>query len=298
MNFIVTGGLGFIGSHVSSQLLGKGEVTIVDNLHTGKESNLPQGCNFIKGNSGQLKDRVNGGINAIFHQGIFSSAPMYKQNVFLASRAVSEFGHLMEFARVNDAKVVVASTSSLYRGIPGRQKEDVHIEPFDFYTKARYKMEKIAEEYSKNYGMKNVVLRYFSVYGPGEAHKKEYANLISQFIWAMERQEGIEIYGDGRQERDFIYIADVVEANMLALEYGDFGIFNVGTGNAYSLNQVMGLIEKLAGKKIKTKNIPNPIDDYVEHTLADTAKAEKLLGFRAETDLETGIRKSMGLVQP
>ncbi|MEM2915573.1 MAG: NAD-dependent epimerase/dehydratase family protein, partial [Candidatus Bathyarchaeia archaeon] len=139
---------------------------------------------------------------------------------------------------------------------------------------------------------KSVELRFFSVYGPKERFKGEYANVISQFLWSMLKDEPPIILGDGTQTRDFIHIDDVIDALILAMDK-DFGceIFNVGTGVAHNFNQIVEILNKVLGKNIKPIYKPNPISNYVFHTLADTTKAEKILGFKAKITLEEGIRK-------
>ena len=140
--------------------------------------------------------------------------------------------------------------------------------------------------------MKVIGLRYFSVYGPHEKSKGKYANLISQFLWNLQKDESPVVYGDGTQTRDFIYVDDVIEANMLAMDSERrFGIFNVGTGRSITVNEMVDLLNKKLGKNIKPRYIENPLRNYVQHTLADTSKAEKELGFKAKTSLEQGIDK-------
>ena len=292
MNLIVTGGLGFIGSHISKRLVEQGEtVWAVDNLHTGKKENLPEGCEFKEGSAGEIGKLGIESADAIFHEGIYSSSPMYREDRFLVSKAVSDFVGLMEFAREKNSNVIVASTSSLYNGVPCPQKESAEVAVNDFYTEARYFIERVGEAYSKIYGMDVAMLRYFSVYGPGEGHKGRYANLVSQIIWANTSGKEMEIYGDGIQGRDFVYIDDVVNANLLAMRSKGFGVFNVGTGKEHTLNQVMEIVENASVKKIDKKYVQNPIENYVEHTCADTRRAEEGLGFRAEISLEEGVRK-------
>jgi len=167
----------------------------------------------------------------------------------------------------------------------------MRIIPSDFYTEGRYAMERIAEVYNKLYGLKCIVLRLFSVYGPREEYKGKYANLVSQFLWSINKDEQPIIFGDGTQTRDFIWVKDVVKAYLLAMEKDiDFDVFNVGTGKNYSLNEVVEIINKTLGKNVKPKYVENPIKNYVFHTLADTTKAENVLKFKAKVSLEDGIK--------
>ncbi len=293
MKFVVTGGAGFIGSNLVERLVKEGnDVIVIDNLHTGSLENL-KGLNikFLKGNAGEI-DRIVEPIDGIFHIGIFSSSPMFKKNRELIVRAIDDWIKILEFATKNKIKVVLTSSSSIYNGNSLPWREDMQIIPTDFYTEARYAMERIAKVYNDFYGTKVVILRLFSVYGEKEEFKKEYANLVTQFILAALKNETIKIFGNGMQTRDFIYVQDVVEAFIKAMNSNiDFDIFNVGFGKNYSLNEVIAMVSQILDKEVKVKYVENPIKNYVWHTLADTTKAEEKLGFKAKVKLEEGIKK-------
>lgn len=299
MKILVTGGLGFIGSHITEHLVKEGhDVTVLDNLHTGSEENIAAIKNKIKiirGRAVEVKN-IKECFDVIFHEGIYSSSPMYKENPYLIAEVIEDFIALLEYARAKGAKIVFSSTSSLYSGLNPPHREDMAIRVTDLYTEARLWMERLAELYHTLYGVRVIGLRYFSVYGPHEKSKGKYANLISQFLWAMRKGEAPVIYGDGSQTRDFVYVDDVVEANMLVAKSSvDFGIFNVGTGKATSINDMVMLLNKKLGTNIKPKYIENPVKNYVQHTLADTSKAEKILGFKAKVNLEEGIERLLKL---
>ncbi|MGC8993450.1 MAG: NAD-dependent epimerase/dehydratase family protein [Candidatus Aenigmatarchaeota archaeon] len=293
MRFVVTGGAGFIGSNLVERLIKEGnDVIVIDNLHTGSLENL-KGLNirFLKGYAGEI-DKVAEPIDGIFHLGIFSSSPMYKKNRELIVKAIDDWIKILEFATKNKIKVVLTSSSSVYNGNPLPWKEDTQIIPTDFYTETRYAMERIAKVYHDLYGTKIVILRLFSVYGEKEEFKGEYANLVTQFILAALKGETIKIFGNGTQTRDFIYVQDVVEAFIKAMNSNiDFDIFNVGFGKNYSLNEVIAMVSQILDKEVKVKYVENPIKNYVWHTLADTTKAEEILGFKARVNLEEGIKK-------
>jgi UDP-glucose 4-epimerase len=298
MKILVTGGAGFIGSNLVARLAKEGhEVTVLDNLHSGSEQNLG-GLNvkLVKGGAGDLDKLDVGKPEAIFHQGVYSSSPMYKENPRLVAKALDDFIVLLEFAKKCGAQVVFASTSSMYNGISPPHKEDIIPKVTDFYTEARIAMERMAELYHRLYGMKVIGLRYFSVYGPHEEAKGKYANLVSQFLWAMKRGEQPVIYGDGTQTRDFTYVDDVVEANVLAMRsQAKFGMYNVGTGRTYTLNQLVAMLNAQLGTSLAPAYIENKIKNYVQATLADTSKAKSELGFEAKTTLEQGITKLIAL---
>ena len=293
MSILVTGGAGFIGSNLVEALLRDGEeVVVLDNMHTGSPANLAglngslnlirSGCNDLPGLELQPEQ--------IYHLGIPSSSPMYKANPLLVGEAINGFISVLETARHSGARLVYASSSSLYSGLLPPHREDMTIAVTDYYTEARLAMERLAELYHRLYGVPSAGMRFFSVYGPREESKKQYANMVSQFLWQMRRGEVPVIYGDGSQTRDFIHVHDVVQALRLAMESDYQGVLNVGTGRTCSFNEVIGMINAELGTDIKQKYIENPIKNYVQDTLADTGKCREVLGFEARVSLEEGIR--------
>lgn len=291
MEIIVTGGCGFIGSNLVERLLKeRHSVKVFDNMHTGDPSNLKGLTVKIFCEPYSKIDSLVQKPGMIFHLGIPSSSPMYKNNPKLVGEAINDAIGIFDFAKKNSCKVVYASSSSLYNGNKPPYREDMPIHVTDYYTECRYAIERLAKLYNTLHDVKSVGLRFFSVYGPKEKYKGKYANIVTQFLWAMLKNEQPLIFGDGNQTRDFVYVGDVVEALMLAMEK-DFEceIFNVGTGVAHSFNQIVDLLNEKLGKNIKPIHKPMPITNYVFETLADTAKAKKILGFKAKTTLEEGI---------
>lgn len=294
MRVLVTGGLGFIGSHTAERLVTEGhDVHVLDNMHTGSEANVSAIRTRIKitrGDAGTLAT-VPGKFDAVFHAGVYSSSPMYREQPQLTAKAVADWVSILEYCRKNDSTLAFASSSSLYNGNRPPQKEGMGIMVTDFYTEARYAMERLAELYNSLYSLPSAGLRYFSVYGPREQSKGRYANLLSQFLWAMRAGLQPVIYGDGTQARDFIHVDDVVNANLLALSYGGHGIFNVGTGKSTTLNDAVALLNRELGTAIRPKYEKNPIANYVSQTLADTSLAAGKLRFRASIPVEEGVRR-------
>ena len=292
MEILVTGGCGFIGSNLVERLVKEcHSVTVFDNLHTGNLKNI-EGLDVKFFN--EPYNRVSAfvpKVDVIFHLGIPSSTPMYKRKPRLVGEAINDAIEIFEYAKEKKCEVVYASSSSIYNGNEVPYREDMPVYITDYYTECRYTIERIAKLYNILHGVKSVGLRFFSLYGPKERYKGEYANIISQFLWTLQNNESPIIFGDGTQTRDFTHVGDAVEALILAVEK-DFEceIFNVGTGLAYSFNQVVEILNRLLGKNIKPVYKPNPIKNYVYHTLADTTKAEKVLGFKAKITLEEGIR--------
>ena len=292
MDVLVTGGCGFIGSNLADRLVKEGHrVTVFDNLSTGNLRNV-EGLNvrFFNESYSRLNDLVPK-TDAIFHIGIPSSSPMYKRNPGLVGEAINDAIHVLEYAREKGCKVVYASSSSIYNGNEVPYREDMPVYITDYYTECRYSIERLAKLYNILHGVKSVGLRFFSVYGPKEEYKGVYANTVSQFLWSMQKNEVPIIFGDGTQTRDLTHVSDVVDALVLAWKKAfESEIFNVGTGVSYSFNQLVEILNRLLGKNVKPGYKPNPIKNYVNHTLADTSKAEKLLGFKAKITLEEGLK--------
>ncbi len=290
MKALVTGGAGFIGSNLVEALVDDYEVTVLDNFHTGSMDNLAAASRDITVIKGSCNDAMSFGLkpDVIFHRGIPSSSPMYKRNPLLVGEAINDMVNIMELARqAGSQKVILASSSSLYNGLTPPHKEDMAIKVTDYYTEARLAIERMAELYRMLYGIDYAALRFFSVYGPHEEAKRQYANMISQFLWEMRAGKAPVIFGDGTQTRDFIYVKDLIEGIILASRKGT-GILNLGTGKAHRFNDVINVLDNMLGTKIQPVYKDNPIGNYVMHTLADISKM-KALGFEPKYTLEKGI---------
>lgn len=290
MDILVTGGAGFIGSNLVDALSKEHQITVLDNFHTGSMENLNGSQKEIRVLRGSCNDCLSLDLkpDLIFHLGIPSSSPMYKKNPLLVGEALNGMIAVMELARRSGSlKVVFASSSSLYNGVPIPHREDAAIPVSDFYTEARLAVERVAELYYRLYDLDYAGLRFFSVYGPHEEAKKQYANMVTQFLWEMQADRPPVIYGNGEQTRDFTYVQDVVDALILASKKGT-GIFNVGTGKAHSFNHVIEILNKKLGKNLSPEYKENPIKNYVMHTQADMSKTKKL-GFEPRFSLEDGI---------
>jgi len=292
LRILVTGGAGFIGSNLVEDLLAEGsDVTVLDCMDTGSVRNL----SGLEGRLDIIEARCSEipGLDlepdAIFHLGIPSSSPMYKRDPSLVGKAINESIAVFELAMKSGARVVYASSSSLYSGLKPPHNEKMQFKVTDYYTEARLCIERMAELYHSLYGLSSAGMRFFSVYGPKEKEKGQYANMVSQFLWQLLDGKQPVIYGDGAQTRDFVYVKDVVRAMRLAMASDFQGVVNVGTGNAYSFNDVLMMLQDRLGLEAEPRYVENPIKNYVMHTLADTAKAEEALGFRARCSLKEGI---------
>ncbi|RLG14774.1 MAG: nucleoside-diphosphate sugar epimerase [Candidatus Nanohalarchaeota archaeon] len=296
--YIVTGGAGFIGSTLTDRLIKEGnEIIVIDNLHSGSENNLNSKAKFIKSNvmKVDLNDAIFDGVDGIYHLGVYSSSPMYKNNPLLVGYAINGYINLLEKAKKDKIPVVIASTSSVYAEQEPRHHEKMEVLVTDYYTEARHNMERLSRLYSKLHGVSVINLRLFAVYGKKEKSKGTYANLVSQFLWSIQEGKPPIVYGDGSQTRDFTYVDDIVEAFILSMNYlkdkkGVWYILNAGTGKSYTINEMIEILNKKLGTDIEPEHIiPNPIKNYVMHTLADTSKAERIIGFKAKYSLEEGI---------
>lgn len=296
MRIVVTGGAGFIGSNLVEELVRRGRnVTVIDNFSTGSMENLKSvrgKVKVIRASCSKLPKLRLPRTELVFHVGIPSSSPMYRENPLLVGEAINDFINVLEFAKKNRSKIVYASTSSMYCRCPPPHRENMASEPFDYYTEARLVMERLARMYHELHGVNSVGMRFFSVYGPHEQAKGRYANVVSQFLWAMRDGKAPVIYGDGTQTRDFVHVSDVVKACLKAAEV-ELGceVINVGTGKSASFNRVIELLNEFMGKSIKPRYLPNPIKNYVYRTLADLTKASKLLGYKPDVSLEDGIKR-------
>ncbi len=295
---VVTGGAGFVGSNLVKSIYKSNEVDVVDSMSTGKESNLPR-ASAGKGFRLFRDDARNIGLHCsdseiIFHLGSYSSSKMYGERPALVGDTISVMTSVLEYARRYDSAVVLASSSSVYNGISPPHREDAMLRVRSLSGEANIASERIGELYSEMYGMDVTAMRLFSVYGFGETSKGEYANPVSQFIWAVKARRHPLIYGDGSQRRDFVFVSDVVEALKKAVGYRGFGIFNVGTGQNFSLNELLEKIYGQYGSVVKARYADIPVKNYLVETLADTTKASEVLDFRAEVSLDQGISMLLG----
>jgi UDP-glucose 4-epimerase len=297
MKILITGGAGFIGSNLVHNLVEEGhQVVIVDNLSTGDIKNLSAVKDKIKFIEAPCMDvlELDGleNLDGIYHYGIPSTTELYRDNRLLVGEAVNEFTKILELAKRENCKLIYASSSSVYNSNKPPFHEEMEVLIKDFYTEARYLMERMAKLYYDFYGVKSIGFRFFSVYGPREEAKKTFANLVSQFLWDMKAKKSPLLYGDGSQTRDFTFVDDINNGFKLGMKSDlEHDVFNLGTGSCYSLNKLVDILNKILGADIKPAYQENPLKNYVQETLADTSKAKEKLGFEARTGLEEGIRK-------
>ncbi|MCX6819345.1 MAG: SDR family NAD(P)-dependent oxidoreductase [Candidatus Aenigmarchaeota archaeon] len=298
MKILVTGGAGFIGSNVVEALVRLGhEVVVLDNFSLGSMDNLASVKDKITVIKGDIRDEktvmnATKGVEYIFNEAAASSSPMFMTDLRNSVAVnIDGFINVLNAARKNDAAVVYASTSSMYGNNPPPLREDMKVVSPNFYAATKVAGEDLARVFFEQYGTVTIGLRYMSVYGPRERSKGIFANMVSQFLWAMQKNEQPVIYGDGKQTRDFVFVKDVVSAHLLAMKLKKTGeIFNVGTGKATSLNQLVDILNKVLGKNIKAKYIEMPVKNYINTQLADITKARKMLGYEPKYNLEAGVK--------
>lgn len=293
---LVTGGAGFIGSNIVEALVDNGEeVIVLDNFHTGSRKNLEKvidDIRLIEAPCGDIPEHDFGDLDKIFHIGIPSSSPMYRENHLLVGEAINEFIKVLELAREKDAKMVYAASSSVYGRCDPPHREDMEIDAFDYYTEARLAMERLAKVHNEFHNVESIGLRFFSVYGPHEQAKENFANIVKQFYWKMKDGEKPVIFGDGTQTRDFTHVKDVVQACLKASESNlEYEIINIGTGKETTFNKIVEMLNKKLDKSIEPEYQENPIKNYVERTHADITKAKKLLNYKPTISLEEGIKR-------
>jgi UDP-glucose 4-epimerase len=304
--FVVTGGAGFIGSHLVERLLRdhpEARVRILDDFSTGSLGNLPFApaagarLEVVRGDIKDLPtvERVAAGAAVIFHQAAMRSVPRSVADP-LGANANNVDGTLnvLEAARrAGVTRVVYASSSSVYGDRPELPKrEDQPPAPISPYAVSKAAGEQYAAVWHRLYGVETVGLRYFNVFGPRQDPASEYAAVIPRFIvWGL-RGEPLEIHGDGHQSRDFTYIDNVVDANCRAAGApGAAGVFNVGCGDRVSLLDIVARLETLLGRAVERRHTPGRAGD-VPHTLADIDRARKLLGYTPLVDFDEGLRRT------
>jgi UDP-glucose 4-epimerase len=305
--FLVTGGAGFIGSHLVERLLRdhpSGLVRVLDDFSTGSMANLPfaaaagERLEIVRGDIRDLADveRATAGAGVVFHQAAMRSVPRSVADPLGANLSnVTGTLHVLEAARrAGVRRVVYASSSSVYGDRPELPKqEEQPPAPISPYAVSKAAGEQYAAVWHRLYGVETVGLRYFNVFGPRQDPASEYAAVIPRFIlWGL-RGEPLEVHGDGQQSRDFTYIDNVVEANCLAAEAPEAaGVFNVGCGDRVSLLDIIGRLERLLGRPLERRHTPPRAGD-VAHTLADIGRAKRLLGYTPLAGFDEGFERTV-----
>ncbi|HEC91943.1 MAG TPA: SDR family oxidoreductase [Candidatus Atribacteria bacterium] len=303
MKYLITGGAGFIGSNIVKELLRRGkQVRVLDNFATGKRENLFEFKNnpnfeLIEGDlrSFHIVRSSVKGVDYILHQGALPSIPRSIDDP-ITTNNVNILGtlNILEAGKEFGVKrVVYASSSSVYGDSKVLPKtEDMPVQPLSPYALSKYAGERYCQIYYKIYGLETVCLRYFNVFGPNQNPTSQYSAVIPKFIKLMKEGKSPTIYGDGTQSRDFTYVSNVVEANLLACQKDGVAgeIFNIACGEKHTILQLVDTINQILGRNIKPIFEKERVGD-VKHSLAEIEKAKRMLGFKVICRFEEGLKK-------
>jgi UDP-glucose 4-epimerase len=287
---LVTGGAGFIGSHLAEALVADNEVTVVDDLSAGDRSNVPDGARFVEADvrDDALVDIV-ADVDCIFHEAAQISVDQSVADPSASQdRNVAGTLAVLEAAREADARVVLASSCAIY-GHPDTvpTPEDAPTTPTSPYGLEKLTVDHYARLYHDLYGLETVALRYFNVYGPRAGG--EYAGVVDVFLDQALAGDPLTVHGDGTQTRDFVHITDVVRANLLAATTEGVGAsYNVGTGQECSIADLADVCREVVGADVPIEHT-DPRTGDVERSCADTEKVDEGLGFEAQVSLSEGL---------
>lgn len=303
MDFLVTGGAGFIGSHLIAGLLERGhQVRAVDDFSSGKRANLAPFQERIDFIEGDLADpavcrRVCDGVRVIFHEAAVPSVPKSIADPEASHRAnIQGTFNMLQAAREAGVKrFVSAASSSAYGESPTLPKiESMPTSPLSPYAVQKLAGEQYCRVFALCYGLETISLRYFNVFGPRQDPKSQYAAAIPAFVTAILADRPPTIYGDGEQTRDFTYIDNVINANLLAAEAPKTNgeIVNIACGEHVTVNEIIARINKLAGKTVRP-NYVDPRTGDIKHSWADIQLAEKVIGFRPTVTFDEGLERTV-----
>ncbi|MEE1134599.1 MAG: NAD-dependent epimerase/dehydratase family protein [Methanobrevibacter sp.] len=280
---LITGGAGFIGSHIADELINDNEITIIDNLSTGNIKNLnePEHDNleFIHEDLCKTNlDDITSGTDYIFHLAAMASVPLSVEKPVECNEInVNTTVKLLKSAVDNDVKKIVFSSSSAVYGQNTNMplKETEPFMPTSPYAASKANCEVYLKSFYESYGLNYTALRYFNVFGPKQDKNSHYAAVMPNFISSLLEGKPAEIYGDGEQTRDFVYVRDVVKANINACKSNYNGAVNVASGKKITINRLYEIIRDTLGSELEPKYLPERLGD-VRHSLADVSNMEKI----------------------
>jgi len=302
-NLIVTGGAGFIGSNLTLALQEKfpdARLTVIDDFRSGNFKNLVgYRGDFVAQNLAMLDWREQFGdpaaatFDAIFHLASITDTTLHDQFVQVHDN-VESFRRLLNFARPTRTRVIYACSASTYGAVTQASVETNGAAPANVYSFSKVIMDNIAmREASGNPDWIIIGLRYFNVYGPREAHKGVPASMVYHLAQQMKAGQRPRIFKHGEQKRDFVYVKDALEGSIRALDAQTSGIYNLGTGQARSFNELVEVLNKYLGTKLPPDYIDNPHAHYQNFTQADLTNARSALGYEPHFPLEEGVRDYM-----
>ncbi len=291
---LITGGAGFIGSSLALELqerFSSSSIAVLDNLSSGNIKNL-EGFKgeFIEGGVedthliGSLKDK---GFDAIFHEAAITDTTVDDSKKMMKVN-VEGFRNILNLTDKTGARPIYASSAGVYGNGPVPMKESQELSPLNAYARSKVKDDELARAFAKRHRI--IGLRYFNVYGRGEDYKGPATSMVLQLAGQMKAGKRPRIFKYGEQERDFVYVKDVVTANIKALEAEESCIVNVGTGREVSFNRIIEVLNHILGTDFEPEYFDNPYDFYQEHTQADTYLAARLIKFTPAFSIEDGIK--------
>jgi nucleoside-diphosphate-sugar epimerase len=300
--YLITGGAGFIGSHLAEALVSQEQsVRILDNFRTGKRENLAAVSGKVEIVEGDIRDRKTvqaavRGVDCILHQAALVSVAesIAHPEETLEVNGNGALNVLQAAEEAGVRRVVLASSCAVYGEGPVPAREDQAPMPLSPYAASKLAMEALAASYYFSFGLLTTCLRYFNVYGPRQSPDSPYSGVIAIFVSRAISGSPIKIYGDGRQTRDFIYVGDVVRANLLAAQSERCAgrAVNIGTGRGLSLLDLHAELAALGGRRLALEySAARPGDIY--HSRCDPRRARALLGFRALTDFHAGLEATL-----
>jgi len=307
MKYIVTGGAGFIGSHIVEELaLQNHDVVIVDNLFSGKKENIApylgmSNISFVQASITDLPllKHIFEGADGVFHEAAIASVPRSIANP-LATNEANVTGTLHVLIAARDCglrKLVFASSSSVYgNSLVLPKHEDMTPHPLSPYAVSKLTGEQYLNIFSEIYGLHTVALRYFNVFGPRQDPKSQYAAVIPNFITSILKHESPIIFGDGEQTRDFSYVKDVVQANIRAMESTAQGIFNVAYCKRINLKELAAMIMDATGITVPLTYEPSRSGD-VRDSLADITRAQEAFGYAPKYTVQSGLKETIAWYQ-
>lgn len=291
--YLVTGGCGFIGSHIANVLNKRGDAVRV--LDCAEKSNLDDGIEFVHGDIRAEGDAAFAmqGVDVVLHQAAITSVPRSVENPRYTNDCnVGGTVNLLTAAKDAGVRLFVYASSSSVYGKQRNPKEEWMIpRPLSPYAVSKYAAECYCRSFEAVYGLRAIILRYFNVYGPGQRHGSPYSAVIANFLSAASNGGQAVIYGDGLQTRDFTYVDDVARANLLACDSKVSRCFNVGTGKATSVLELLEMVKEATGRSIAVRHEAQRKGEPRE-SLAATQEIEDALGFSASVDLESGLRST------
>jgi nucleoside-diphosphate-sugar epimerase len=303
MRYVVTGGAGFIGSNTVDELVKRGHsVVVLDDLSGGREENLAEIRNkitFIKGSITDIETvrKAMHEAEYVLHLAARTSVPRSVKDPIESNR-INIDGTLNVLVAARDAKVkrvVFAASSSAYGETPTLPKvETMRPMPISPYGITKFVGELYLQVFGRCYGLENVALRYFNVFGPRQDPSSPYSGVLAKFCTAYLEEGQPVIFGDGEQTRDFTYVENAVQANLLAFEAPNASgrVFNVGVGGRVSLNEVTEVLAKISGNKLEVKHEPAREGD-IRDSQADITQAREVLGYDPRVDFEEGLRRTL-----